>query len=249
MCLSGSLKRLSYAQKYCLKKVSKAMISVSMISSNARIGVAVSGGMDSWVMLKVLCLMKKKLPFNIELMVLHINPGFDPNNHKPLVEWVKDNGIAAHIEIGDMGIKAHSSENLKKSPCFYCTWRRRKRLFELIKKYNLTHLALGHNGDDLVDTFFMNLFYTGRVEGLFPKESFFKGEFELIRPLILVEKRWIKKAASEWNLPVWENPCPSAKKTKRKETRMWLEELWKGNKKIKKSIYSAIYRFVLGLNG
>ncbi len=240
-----SLKKLTYAQRHCLKRMLKTMHSKSMICPDARVGVAVSGGVDSFVMLKLFTLVQKRLPFSFEIMVLHINPGFDPQNHLPLIEWVKENGIAAHIEVGDMGIKAHSSENKKNSPCFFCTWRRRKRLFELVKKYGLTHLAFGHNGDDLIDTFFMNLFYAGRIEGMFPKESFFNGEFELIRPIIGIEKSWIKKAASEWQLPVWENPCPSAKNTKRNATRIWLEDLWKKNKKIKKSIYSAVYRFVL----
>ncbi len=239
------LRRLTYAQKYCMKRVSKLVSRFAMFSPNAKIGVAVSGGVDSWVMLKLLCLQKKKISFDIEFMVLHINPGFDPSNHIPLIDWVKKNGLPAHIEVGNMGVMAHGEANLKRSPCFYCTWRRRKRLFELVKKYRLTHLAFGHNADDMVDTFFMNLFYTGRVEGMFPKESFFKGEFFLIRPLLLVEKRWIKKAASEWKLPVWNNPCPSVARTKRRDTRVWLEEVCKENKKVIKNIYGAISRFML----
>jgi tRNA(Ile)-lysidine synthase TilS/MesJ len=92
---------------------------------------------------------------------------------------------------------------------------RRKRLFELCRQYTLTHLAFGHTADDLVSTFFMNLCQNGRVEGMSMREEFFKGALLVIRPLMLVEKKIIAKAAGDWSLPIWSNPCPSAGKTLR----------------------------------
>jgi len=238
-----ALRSLSYAQKACLSKTGKLMYETSMLHSGARIGVAVSGGMDSWLLLQVLALQKRKLPFSVDIMALHVNPGFDPQEHRPLLEWLAANGIAGHAEVGDMGPRAHSAENRKRSACFFCSWRRRKRLFELVKQYGLSHLALGHNADDLVQNFFLNLFYSGRVEGMFPVESFFSGEFLLIRPLLLVEKRLIRKAVSNWGLPVWETPCPSAEQTKRREIDLWIQDLLKRDKRIRKNVYSAIERW------
>lgn len=238
-------KKLTFAQKVCLSKTGKLMFSTKMLYPGARIGIAVSGGMDSWVLLKTLSLQKKKIPFPIELMALHVNPGFDLNNHQPLSDWLKESGLSGHIEIGDMGPRAHSKENRKNSPCFFCSWRRRKRLFQLVKKYRLSHIAFGHTADDLVYNFFMNLSYAGRVEGMLAKESFFQGEFLLIRPLLLVEKKFIQKAAQEWELPVWENPCPSEEKTKRSQVEEWVHNLGSGKKKIKKNIFSAIERWQL----
>lgn len=219
------------------------MLNNGMLRPGARVGVAVSGGMDSWVLLQVLSLHRRKLPFEIQLMLLHINPGFDPINHAPLVEWAKRSGLAIHLQVSDMGPRAHSAENRKNSPCFFCSWRRRKHLFQLVNKYNLTHLALGHTADDLVQTFFLNLFYQGRVEGLYAKEPFFHGRFELIRPLLHVEKRLVRKAAQDWQLPIWANPCPSAQASKRSEVDDWLQSLWAGNSKMRKSVYSALKRW------
>lgn len=219
------------------------MYETQMLRPGARVGVAVSGGMDSWVLLQTLVLYKKKLPFAIELMALHINPGFDETNHAPLLDWLSEHGVSGHVELCDIGPRAHSSENRKNSPCFFCSWHRRKRLFNLVKQYGLSHIAFGHNCDDLVQNFFMNLTHNGRVEGMFPRESYFQGEFELIRPLILMEKRVIRKAVRAWNLPVWENPCPSDGETNRDRIQHWLEELWKDNKRIRKNIFSGLQRW------
>ncbi|GAB6886546.1 tRNA 2-thiocytidine biosynthesis TtcA family protein [Desulfothermus okinawensis JCM 13304] len=237
--------KLSYLQKSCIAKTSKLMATAEMLSPGARIGVAISGGVDSGVLLKILTIIKKKLPFDIEIMALHINPGFDVHNHDPLISWVKELGVSAYFTVTDFGVKAHSGENRSKSPCFFCAWRRRKRLFELVKKFKLTHLALGHNGDDLVSTFFMNLFYSGRVETMYPKEIFFKGEFYLIRPLLLIEKNKIIKVAKEFNIPVIENPCPSVSNTSRSSTIDMFERLCFTDKRFRKNTFSALYNYIL----
>ncbi|MFW5487204.1 MAG: tRNA lysidine(34) synthetase [Desulfovibrio sp.] len=218
------------------------------IHPHARIGVAVSGGMDSFVLLQVLRYRQRIVPFPFEIMALHINPGFAPDNHAPLVKWAGDNGIALHCEKSTMGPDAHSSKNHKNSPCFYCSWFRRKRLFDLCRQYKLTHLAIGHNKDDLISTFFMNLINTGKVEGMAGKASYFGGSLHLIRPLLLVEKQFIRKAAKAWALPIWQNPCPSSETSSRKQTLIWLREsLGKDPKKLQ-NVANAISRWQLDLD-
>jgi len=240
-------KKMTFSQKACLAKAGKLIYSKSMLFPGARIGVAVSGGVDSWGLLQILVLQKARLPFPIELMVLHVNPGFDSVNHRPLLEWSKKNGLSGSIEIKDFGPRAHTSENRKNSPCFFCSWHRRKRLFHLVHRYGLSHIAFGHTADDLVENFFMNMMYSGRIEAMFAKEEFFNGEFELIRPLLGIEKRQIAKAVKEWDLPVWDNPCPSDKATKRFEMRQWLADIFSSDKRLRKNIFSALIRWQLGL--
>ncbi len=238
--------KLTYAQKQCVGLTGKLMQKLAMVGPGARIGVAASGGEDSFTLLEVLRRRQRIVPFRFELMALHINPGFDPASHAPLADWLARHGIAGHIELSNHGPAAHSPENRSKSPCFYCAMQRRKRLFSLTREYGLTHLAFGHNADDLVSTFFMNMLQTGRVEGLSFKESFFGGRLSVIRPLGLVEKNVIHRAARQWNLPVWENPCPSAGLTKRAEIAQRLsllteKKLWKVN------MFRALTRWQSGL--
>ncbi len=238
-------KKLNFAQKSCVGKTGKLMMETGMLHKGARIGVAVSGGVDSMVLLRVLRLRRDILPFEIEIMALHINPGFDPANHAPLIPFAEELGVSAHIETTRHGPRAHSSENRKKSPCFYCALLRRKRLFDLCAGYGLTHLAFGHNADDLAATFFMNLLAGGKVAGLSARESFFGGALTVIRPMLMIEKNLVRRAAGAWELPVWENPCPSSKTSKRVETAAVVEELCRGDRRTRANLYGALKRWQL----
>jgi len=241
----GSWGKLNFAQKTCVSSAGKLMHQTGMITDGTRVGVALSGGVDSWVLLKVLTIRKMILPFRIELMVLHVNPGFDPNFHRPLADWVERNGLASHFEISDHGPRAHSKENRKNSPCFFCCRRRRKRLFELCRKYGLTHLAFGHNTDDLAATFFMNLFQAGKVQGMSISDDFFQGGLKVVRPLLWLDKSMLVKAARAWELPVLENPCPSAADSKRSEIMDWLGRKWKREGRTRRNVFNALRRMAL----
>lgn len=237
--------RLSFAQRICVKAAGKAMHRGAMIRPGARVGVAVSGGMDSFVLLKALLLRRRIVPFHFEIMALHVNPGFDPHSHDALIPWLKEHGVAAHIEVTDHGPHAHSEENKRNSACFRCAWLRRKRLFELCARYRLSHLAFGHNADDLVHTFFLNLCQNGRVDGMSMRESFFGGALEVVRPLLFLEKSHIRRAAGQWNLPVWANPCPSAGSTRRSDMAQILEHLYGVHKDARRCIFNGLARWQL----
>lgn len=239
--------KLSFAQKKCVSATGMLMQRTEMVHPGARIGVAVSGGVDSFVLAKVLTIRRRIMPFDVELMVLHVNPGFEPQSHQPLVQWCTREGLAAHIELTNYGPQAHSEENRKSSPCFLCAWNRRKRLFELCAQYGLTHLALGHNTDDLAETFFLNIIQNGRVDGLAAKEEFFGGELTLIRPALMVEKKFIRTAAKQWGLPVWPNICPSNGATRRFDMHELIEHIAATGKDTKNKIYGALKRYQLDL--
>lgn len=228
-----------------MRLAGKLMQATEMLHPGARVGVAVSGGMDSWALIQVLQIRRRIVPFPFSIMALHVNPGFDPQSHAPMLEWLRENGVASHVETTDHGPRAHSPENKKRSACFYCAMLRRKRLFELCRQYRLTHLAFGHNADDLAGTFMMNLLQTGRVEGMSMKEPFFNGQLMVIRPLMLVEKKLIAKAVKQWELPVWSNPCPSAGNTMRSNVMDDINTLCEGSKARKRNIFNALCRWQL----
>jgi tRNA(Ile)-lysidine synthase TilS/MesJ len=177
-----------------------------------------------------------------------VNPGFDPLNHAPLAAWLEENRVSGILEVTDHGPRAHSEENRKKSACFYCALLRRKRLFQLCAEHGLTHLAFGHNADDLAGNFFMNLVQTGRVAGMGMSEDFFGGALRVIRPLLLVEKSSIAKAVKQWNLPVWSNPCPSAGSTRRSEISKEISAFTGNMKWKKKNIFNGICRWQMAQN-
>lgn len=237
--------RRSYTQEHCVKTVGLAMQRAGMLEPGCRVGVAVSGGVDSFVLLKVLKIRQGIVPVPFELIALHLNPGFEPQSHAPLLDWLAREGIPGHIELTDHGPRAHSEENRRNSACFYCAWLRRKRLFELAQQYHLTHLAFGHNAEDLVSTFFLNLCRNGRVEGMGMNESFFHGNLRVIRPLLPVEKKEIIRAARQWELPVWANACPSSGHTARSEMAATLEHLYGISREARRSVLNGLVRWQL----
>ena len=243
----GNWGKLSYAQKQCVSATGMLTQKTGMFSPNARIGLAVSGGVDSFTLLRTMLIRQAIMPFPVELMVLHVNPGFEPASHRVLADWCAGHGVAAHLELTDYGPRAHTEENRKNSPCFYCSWLRRKRLFELCDEYDLSHLAFGHNADDLVVTYFMNMFQNGRAETIHPAESFFQGRLQVVRPMLFVEKSTMRAAARQWGLPIWENVCPSNGVTKRSEVHGWLQERFGKDKRIRNNVLGAVKRTVADL--
>ena len=240
------MRKLTYAQTLCVKKAGLALQRTGALFPGCRVGVAVSGGVDSFVLLKTMMIRRRIVPFKIEIMALHVNPGFDPSNHAPLADWLAREGEAGHIETSAHGPEAHSPLNRKKSACFYCAMRRRERLFLLAAKYRLTHLAFGHNADDLLTTFLLNFLRTGKIRGMDIAASFFGGKLLVIRPLLLVEKKHIRQAAAAWGLPTWANPCPSAGKTERSLMEATAGDLAEKIPGARASMLSALINWELG---
>ena len=240
-----SRKKRSFAQEVCVKSAGKAMQMTGMLWPGCRVGVAASGGVDSFVLLKTLKIRQGIVPFRFEIMALHLNPGFDDKSHAALLPWLAEHGIPAHLEVTSHGPDAHSEKNLRRSACFRCAWLRRKRLFELCSQYGLTHLALGHNAEDLVETFFMNICRNGRVDGMSMNEPFFNGQLRLIRPLMLVEKKYIRQAARQWGLPIWANACPSAGRSARSDMAQTLEHLYAVTKDGRRCVLNGLTRWQL----
>lgn len=232
----------TYAQQVCIKRSGLALQRAGTLHPGARIGIALSGGVDSFILLKTLQIRQRILPFPISLLPIHLNPGFNVTDHAHLGAWLANEGLPGHMEITDYGPRAHSPENLRNSPCFYCAWLRRKHLFELCKQYRLTHLAIGHNCEDMAHTYLMNILRNGRAEGLHISEPFFKGKLQMIRPLLLIEKKYIRQAARQWNLPVWKNACPSSGHTSRTEMEMLLKTISNTIPTAQKSLLSALSR-------
>ncbi len=221
------------------RAVGKAIHDWDMIRENERILVGVSGGMDSQVLLNVLFSLKKRAPVNFDILPVHIDAGFKDSFAKELEHYAVNTYGALQIEYKDYGLLAHSAEN-RENPCFLCSRLRRKRLFEIAKEQGCKKIALGHNKDDIIETLFINICYAGRIATMKPKQSFFKGALEIIRPLSYVEKKDIIRLCQLFNLPEFKNNCPSANRTKRSEIRDLLENLYKHNKHIKGNIFRSM---------
>jgi tRNA 2-thiocytidine biosynthesis protein TtcA len=217
----------------------KAIHTYDMIADGDRIAVGLSGGKDSLTLAWLLHERQAKAPVRYEIFLIYIDPGFDGGFGAELADFCRKRGWSLHIEETDHGLVAHSAAN-RENPCFLCARLRRKRLFEIADELGCSKIALGHNKDDLIETLFLNICYSGEISTMVPTQPFFGGRFTIIRPLAHSGEDKIQCFVQEKQLPSFENPCPSARTSKRREMKDLLRELYEHNPKIRGNIFRSM---------
>ena len=215
-----------------------------LLHDGDRIILGVSGGADSLTMMWMLVERLPRIPINFELFPVYVDPGFEGGFSESLKTYTADIGLPLRVELTNYGILGHSTVN-RENPCFLCSRLRRKRLFEIADELGCNKLALGHNKDDIIETFFLNICYAGEISTMVPSQKFFQERFTVIRPLAYADENLIRAFAREQRFPEFVNPCPSAKHSKRQEIKTVLNQLYRSNKKIKGNIFRAMSRVKL----
>src|SRR5208337_1313127 len=126
--------------------------------------------------------------------------------------------------------------------CFWCSWNRRKVLFNLMREMGCSKLALGHHMDDIVETMLLNLFFNGEVGTMKPYQEMFGGEFAIIRPLAYVQEKELARLAARLDLPVIKSQCENASRSKRRLVKGIIAEMERHNKNVKKNIFRSLQR-------
>ena len=228
--------------------IGRAIHRYQLLEEGDRVLLALSGGEDSLVLLRFLAEWRRKTPFPWELFAVHLDMGFEtePGHEerlKALEEYAQSLEVPFRLEFTDYGKMALEAQEEKKvSPCFVCSWYRRKHLFRLAGKEGYNKIAFGHHKDDVLVTLFLNMCYHGEISTILPRQEMFKGKIYLIRPLFFVEKSLISAFAKKERLPVFKNPCPISAETRRAKMERFLEEkLYPENPKFKGNIFHAVF--------
>jgi tRNA 2-thiocytidine biosynthesis protein TtcA len=218
------------------KKVGKAIWDYRMLKEGDKVLVAVSGGKDSLSLVKILKERIKFVPINYEIVACFVDMGFKWVNKDILINYFKQESIPFVI--------ADSPEAWKGDDepygCFWCSWNRRKALFDLARKLGSTKIAFAHHMDDIIETILLNLFFQGEIGTMQPFQDMFKGELAIIRPLAYVEEKDILKLSKQLNLPVIASECPHSKTSKRHLLKGIITELMKHNRNVKKNIFRSL---------
>lgn len=230
---------MTYIEHEVRRLMGKAIHHYELIQDNDRIAVAVSGGKDSLLLLWLLRERLKRVPIHYDLVAVHVDPGFDTEGADRLEAFFRKEGFPYEILRTDHGLRAHSPEN-RENPCFLCARLRRTSLFKAAHALGCGKIAFGHNQDDFIETFFINICYGAQVAGILPKQPFFGGEVEIIRPMALIPAAKVLRLCQRLGLAVIPNCCPSAQKNKRQEMRTILESLCRKNPKVRGNIFHAM---------
>ncbi|MGC9195093.1 MAG: ATP-binding protein [Syntrophobacteraceae bacterium] len=230
---------MAFVDREVRRLLGKSIYHYGLIENNDRIAVAVSGGKDSMLLLWLLREKLARVPISYELVAVHVDPGFDTETSARLETFFIKEGFAYQILRTDYGPRAHGPQN-RENPCFLCSRLRRAALFRKARELGCRKIAFGHNQDDMLETFFINICYGAQVAAMLPKQKFFGGEISVIRPLALVSAGKILKVCQNLGLPILPSTCPSADKNHRAEIRAMLEKLIKKNPKVRGNIYHAM---------
>lgn len=222
------------------KKVGKAIGDYRMISNRDKIVVGVSGGADSLTLLKMLKYRQTFAPIKFDILAVHIDFGYSHGLAKKLRKFLKKEKIDYHIKKVNLFKNSKSKDEIN---CFWCSWNRRKALFETAARFGVKKVALGHHLDDIIQTVLLNLFYKGEISAMKPKQKLFKGKIAIIRPLAYVEKKEITRFARRENDFTYEKcSCPNAGDTKRALVEKIIRELSRNNLQIKRNIFRSVQR-------
>ena len=227
------------------KRFEEACLKHNMLKEGDRVIVGVSGGADSLTLIKLITGPLLFVPKPELILAVHVDLGFegaDGTEARVLEEYFKREGYNYLIEKTNIGKLAHSDFNRKASPCFLCSRLRRRKLFERAREFKCNKVVLAHNRDDVIETFLLNIFFAREISTMIPIQSYFNGEFDLIRPLAYVDEYILKKYAKEAGLPTVPNPCPTSGNTKRQYIKELIRKLDKDHRGVKENIFKSMYR-------
>lgn len=224
-----------------LSYIRKAIDDYSMIKDGDKIAVGLSGGKDSITLLMGLKALQRFYDKKFDLIAISVNPGFDFFNSEFLQATCKRIGVQYVEE------KTHIKEIVfdirkEKNPCSLCANLRRGILNSVAIREGCNKIALGHNEDDVLETFFLNLLYGGSIGTFAPKSYMDRSGITLIRPLIYAPEKSIKTFVKKNNIELMPKCCPMDGVSKREDMKNLIHELQKDIPMVKTNIYGAIKR-------
>lgn len=202
---SNSTHEATKLEKRLVRQVAQAIADFGLIEDGDKVMVCVSGGKDSYGLLDVLRMLQQRNGRKFELIAVNLDqkqPGFPAH---VLPDYLAQVGVPFHIETQDTYsvVKEHVPEG--KTMCSLCSRLRRGILYRVADELGATKIALGHHRDDMLQTFFLNMFFGGKLKGMPPKVQSDRGDHLIIRPLAYVAESDLARWAEIRNFPII--PC------------------------------------------
>ena len=222
-----------------LSHMRKAIEKYNMIEENDKIAICLSGGKDSITMLHAFKALQRFYPKKFNIIAISIDPGFEFFDTDFLQNMCNELEIPLFIE------KSNAKEIVfdirkEKNPCSLCANLRRGIINSVAIREGCNKIALGHNEDDVLETFLLNLFYTGSINTFSPVSYMDRSKITLIRPLIYTSEKDTRRFVRKNNLEVMPKVCPMDGTSKREDMKQLIFTLTKSIPMIRANLFGAI---------
>ena len=232
-------------EKRLCRETGKAIVDYNMIEQGDKVMVCMSGGKDSYAMLDILLKLKARAPIDFELIAVNLDqkqPGF-PEHVLPA--YLKAAGVPFHIENQDTYSIVKRVIPEGKTTCGLCSRLRRGILYRVADELGATKIALGHHRDDMLQTFFLNMFFGGKLKSMPPKLVSDDGRHIVIRPLAYVTEKDLVRWATHRQFPIIPcTLCGSQENLQRKQVAEMLREWEKKHPGRIESMFGALQNVV-----
>jgi len=234
-------------ERKLLRKVGQAIKRYALIEDGDRILVALSGGKDSYCLLSLLDRLKERAPVSFELIPWHLDQGQPGYDGEPLVRWLEGRGGEFHVARQDTYSVVMDKVDEGDTYCSLCSRLRRGIMYNAAVELGCDKIALGHHGDDAVETLLLNMLFTGRLKAMPPWLRSDDGRNVVIRPMITCFERRLVEYAEQEAFPILPcGLCNNQEDLKRQAIKQLIGELEGRYPKARESMLASLTRVRAG---
>ena len=205
------------------KRFGKGVVEYGLIEEGDRILIGLSGGKDSLALVELLARRSRILKPRFSVIAVHVVMKNIP--YQSDVDYLRNYTESCGIPFVLYETEFDASTDTRKSPCFLCSWNRRKALFTVAKEQQCNKIALGHHMDDILETLLMNITYQGTFSSMPPRLVMKKFDMTIIRPMCLVHEADLMELAEIRAYRKQVKNCPYESQSSRSAMKRILHQL------------------------
>ena len=224
------------------RKATRAIKAFDLVEEGDRVMVGLSGGKDSWALMHLLDVLRRRAPVDFSLVAVNVDSGYAAYKHDVIARTCEKRGWEYRIEHTSIGDIMDDVLDADATPCSLCARLRRGVLYRIAAEVGATKIALGHHADDFVETLLLNLLFAGSLKAMPARLVSDDGRHVVIRPLVYATEDEARAYTRECGLEVIGCCCPVCGdlSLKRQRVKRWLLDLEREHPGVKSSMLKAL---------